>query len=94
LELLWETVCSNHFDYFDLSTYENLQGMEYQNPLADLWSYSKMIGGGMVFSVEGYAAYMGKAAYIMRHQFMGLSKEGFVYFDFEMDEVTLRPKLL
>ena len=80
------------FDYFDLTVYENLQGMEYQNPLADLWSYSNMIGS-IVFSVEGYAAYMGKAAYIMRHQFMELSKEGFVYFDFEMDEVTLRPKL-
>jgi hypothetical protein len=80
------------FDYFDLTTYENLQGMEYQNPLADLYSYSNMVGG-MTFSVEGYAAYMGKAAYILRHQFMQLSKAGFVYFDFEVDEVTLRPKL-
>jgi hypothetical protein len=80
------------FDYFDLTVYESLQGMEYQNPLADLWSYSNMIGG-IIFSVEGYAAYMGKAAYIMRHQFMELSKKGYVYFDFEMDEVTLRPKL-
>lgn len=80
------------FDYFDLTTYEKLQGMEYQNPLAELWSYSNMIDG-MTFSVEGYAAYMGKVTYIMRHQFMELSKDGFVYFDFEMDEVTLRPKL-
>ena len=80
------------YDYFDLAFYESLQGMDYQNPLADLWAYSNMIGFD-TFSVEGYASYMGKTAYTFRHLFMELSKLGFLYFDFEMDEVTLRPKL-
>ncbi len=81
------------YDYFDLRFYEGLQGMEYQHPLADLWAYSNMIGGD-IFSVEGYATYMGKPAYVYRHQFMELSKLGFIYFDYEQDEITLRPKLL
>lgn len=80
------------YDYFDLRFYEDLQGMEYQHPLADLWAYSNLIGSD-IFSVEGYAAYMGKAPYIFRHQFMELSKKGFIYFDFALDEITLRPKL-
>lgn len=80
------------YDFFDMEFYESLQGMEYQHPLADLWTYADMIGGNM-FSVGAYADYMGKAAYTMRQQLMQLSKQGFVYFNFEDDMVSLRPKL-
>ncbi|MEX2371446.1 MAG: hypothetical protein WD578_10595 [Bacteroidales bacterium] len=80
------------YDFFDQGYYESLQGMEYQNPLADLWTFARMIGGD-TFSVEAYASNMGKAAYLIRHQLMEFSKQGFVYFDFKNDEVTIRQKL-
>ena len=80
------------YDFFDMVFYEDLQGMEYQHPLAELWTYGNMIGGN-TFAVPGYANYMGKAPYMFRQQLMQLSKLGFVYFDFDKDEVSLRPKL-
>ncbi len=79
-------------DYFDMAFYESLQGMEYQNPLADLWTFGNMIGGS-TFNAEAYASYLRKAPYQIRHQLMQLTKSGFVYFDFDQDRVTLRPKL-
>jgi len=79
-------------DFFDMKVYESLQGMDYQNPLADLWTFGDMLGGS-TFAVESFASYMGKAAYMIRHQLMQFTKLGFVYFDFERDMVTLRPKL-
>jgi hypothetical protein len=79
-------------DFFNMAFYESLQGMEYQNPLAELWTFGNMLGGS-TFNVEAYSDYMGKAPYQIRHQLMQLTKLGFVYFDFEQDAVTLRPKL-
>lgn len=79
-------------DYFDMAFYESLQGMEYQHPLAELWTFGRMLGGNS-FNVEAYADYVGMAPYQIRHQLMQLTKMGFVYFDFEKDQVTLREKL-
>lgn len=79
-------------DYFDMAFFESLQGMEYQNPLADLWTFGNMLGGS-TFNAEAYADYIGVAPYQIRHQLMQLTKMGFVYFDFERDAVTLRQKL-
>lgn len=79
-------------DFFDMAFYESLQGMEYQNPLADLWTFGNMLGG-RTFNALAYADYLGLAPYQVRHQLMQLAKLGFVYFDFGQDQVTLRPKL-
>lgn len=79
-------------DFFDMAFYESLQGMEYQNPLADLWTFGNMLGGNS-FNVEAYSSYLGLTPYQVRHQLMQLTKMGFVYFDFDQDKVTLRPKL-
>lgn len=80
------------YDFFNMESYQSLQGMDYQHPLAELWTYARMLGGD-TFAVESYAAYMGKAPYMIRQQLMLFTKLGFVYFDFDQDLVTLRPKL-
>lgn len=80
------------YDFFNLEFYESLQGMDWQHPLAELWSYARMIQTN-TFPVESFAAYQGKDPYIVRHQLMEFSKLGFVYYDFDMGEVTLRDKL-
>ncbi|MCF8345702.1 MAG: hypothetical protein K9G38_00710 [Bacteroidales bacterium] len=80
------------YDFFNMESYQEMQGMDYQHPLAELWTYAEMLGGD-TFAVESFASYMGKAAYVIRHQLMQFTKMGFVYFDFEEDLVTLRPKL-
>lgn len=79
-------------DFFNMAVYESFQGMDFQNPLADLWTFGDMLGGN-TFAVESFASYIAKPAYTIRHQLMQLTKMGFVYFDFENDMVTLRPKL-
>lgn len=79
-------------DFYNQQFYESLQGMGFQNPLAELWSFARMLGGN-TFAVEAYASNLHKAPYMIRHQLMELSQLGFVYFDFDADMVTLTPKL-
>ncbi|MCK5136766.1 MAG: hypothetical protein KAR19_13330 [Bacteroidales bacterium] len=81
---------SNAFFNFDF--YMGLQGMDYVHPLAQLYTYSNMLGG-RTFAVTGYASYAGFPAYQIRHQLMSLSKLGFVYYDDATDMLTLRQKL-
>ncbi len=78
--------------FFDYEFYMSLQGLDYTHPLAQLYSYSNMLGG-RTFAVENYANYVGFSTYQIRHQLMGLSKLGFVYFDDDTDLVTIRQKL-
>ncbi len=78
--------------FFDYNFYMELQGMDYEHPLAQLYTYSNMLGG-RTFAVPNYASYIGYSEYQVRHLLMGLSKLGFVFFDDEKDLVTLRQKL-
>ncbi len=78
--------------YFDYNFYMELQGMDYVHPLAQLYTYSNMLGG-RTFAVPNYASYIGYSDYQVRHLLMGLSKLGFVFYDDEKDLVTLRQKL-
>jgi hypothetical protein len=78
--------------YFDNNFYMELQGMDYEHPLAMLYNYSKMLGG-RTFALPNYANYAGYSAYQVRHQLMALSIYGFVYYDDETDLITLRQKL-
>ncbi len=78
--------------FFNYQFYMDLQGMDYEHPLAQLYTYSNMLGG-RTFALTGYASYVGYPAYQVRHQLMSLSKLGFAYYDDETDLVTLRQKL-
>ncbi len=78
--------------FFDFEFFMDLQGLDYIHPLAQLYTYSNMLGG-RTFAVQNYASYVGYSPYQVRHLLMSLSKIGFVYFDDETDLVTLRQKL-
>ncbi|MFC2090275.1 hypothetical protein ACFLT1_05820 [Bacteroidota bacterium] len=80
------------FDFFNMEFYTSLQGMDIQNPLVSLWLYSDQVRQ-TTFSVESFATYNNLSPYMFRHEFMKLHQLGFVYFDFEEDVVTLKPKL-
>jgi hypothetical protein len=77
--------------FFDYGFYTDLQAMDYENPLAQLYTYSKMLGGDS-FALPNYANYIAYPAYQVRHLLMTLSKYGFVYYDDESDLITLRQK--
>lgn len=81
---------SNTFFNFDF--YMELQGMDLEHPLAQLYTYSNMLGG-RTFAVVNYASYVGYSPYQVRHLLMSLSRLGFLYFDDAADLVTLRQKL-
>lgn len=78
--------------YFDFNFFMELQGMDYEHPLAQLYTYSNMLGG-RTFAMPNYANYIGYSPYQVRHLLMGLSKLGFLYYDNEQELITLRQKL-
>ena len=77
--------------YFDYDFFLELQGMDYEHPLAQLYTYSKALGG-RTFAIQNYADYVGYSLYQVRHLLMGLSKLGFVYYDDQKDLITVHQK--
>jgi hypothetical protein len=78
--------------FFNYDFFMELQGMDYDHPLVQLWSYSRYLQG-RTFALTGYANYIRYPPYQVRHQLMSLSKLGFVYYDDETDLITVRQKL-
>jgi len=77
--------------FFDYGFFMDIQGMDIEHPLAQLYTYSNMLGG-RTFAMPNYANYIGYPAYQVRHLLMGLSKYGFVYYDDTKDLITVRQK--
>ena len=78
--------------FFNYDFFMGLQGMDYAHPLAQLAAYSEMVRG-RTFNSGPYADFVGYAEYQVKHQLMGLSKLGFLYYDDETSMITLRQKL-
>jgi hypothetical protein len=78
--------------FFNYDFYMELQGMDYEHPLAQLYQYSNMLGG-RTFALPNYANFIGYSDYQVRQLLMSLSKLGFLYYDDETDLITLRQKL-
>jgi len=78
--------------FFNYDFFTELQAMDYEHPLAQLWSYSRYLQG-RTFALNGYANHIRYPPYQVRHQLMSLSKLGFVYYNDETDLITLRQKL-
>ena len=77
--------------YFDYNFFLQLQGMDYEHPLAQLYTYSNALGG-RTFAIQNYAGYIGYSLYQVRHLLMTLSKLGFVYYDDLNDLITVHQK--
>ena len=77
--------------YFDYGFFMELQGMDYEHPLAQLYTYSNSLGG-RTFAIQNYASYVGYSLYQVRHLLMTLSKFGFVYYDDQKDLITVHQK--
>jgi hypothetical protein len=78
--------------FFNNRVFEELQGMDRINPLVALWQFGRMINME-TFSLPDYARYLGMAAYQVRQQLMRLSRLGFVYYEEDTDQISLKPKL-
>lgn len=77
--------------FFDYGFFTDLQGMDIEHPLAQLYTYSRMLDGN-TFALANYASYIGYPQYQVRHLLMELSKYGFVYYDDKTDLITVRQK--
>jgi len=77
--------------FFDYGFFMDLQGMDIEHPLAQLYTYSRMLGG-RTFAMPNYAEYLGYAPYQVRHLLMGLAINGFVYYDDSKELITVRQK--
>ena len=78
--------------FFNYDFFIELQAMDYEHPLAQLWTYSRQLQG-RTFALTGYANFIRYPPSQVRHQLMNLSKLGFVYYNDETDLITLRQKL-
>jgi len=77
--------------FFDYGFFMDLQGMDIEHPLAQLYTYSNMLGG-RTFAMPNYASYIAYPLYQVRHLLMSLAKYGFVYYDDSNDLITVRQK--
>ncbi len=77
--------------FFDYGFFIDLQGMDIEHPLAQLYTYSNMLGG-RTFAMPNYANYIAYPPYQVRHLLMSLAKYGFVYYDDSKDLITVRQK--
>ncbi|MEA3462611.1 MAG: hypothetical protein U9R49_12070 [Bacteroidota bacterium] len=77
--------------FFNYDFFLALQGMDIEHPLAQLYTYSNMLGG-RTFAMPNYAHFIGYPQYQVRHLLMGLAKFGFVYYDDSRDLITVRQK--
>ncbi|MDF1575421.1 MAG: hypothetical protein P1P86_09545 [Bacteroidales bacterium] len=77
--------------FFDYGFYTGLQAMDLEHPLAQLYTYSRMLGGE-TFALPNYAGYIGYPEYQVRHLLMSLTKDGFVYYDDQSNLITVRQK--
>jgi hypothetical protein len=77
--------------FFDYGFFMDLQGMDIEHPLAQLYTYSRMLRG-RTFAMPNYANYIGYPHYQVRHLLMSLAKYGFVYYDDAKDLITVRQK--
>lgn len=77
--------------FFDYGFFLDIQGMDIEHPLAQLYTYSNMLGG-RTFAMPNYAHFIAYPPYQVRHLLMGLAKYGFVYYDNTTELITLRQK--
>lgn len=80
-------------NYFNQRDFEAMQGMGFYHPLAMLLKYSKGVKSNVFFG-ESYAKFINQSHSSTRHILMNLAMEGFIAYNFDMDEVTIRPKLI
>jgi hypothetical protein len=81
------------YDFYNDAVFNSLQTvLEYTNPLENLYEYAEMIQYDR-FPVLSYAAHVRTSPSQERHRLMDLSRLGFIYFDFEKDEIFVRAKL-
>lgn len=79
-------------NYFKENHYRRLQGIDDVHPLASIRRFSEWYYSG-TFPAADFAAWMKKTAEDIRQTIINLATEGFVYYDPETDEVTIKEKL-
>lgn len=79
-------------DYFDQREYLAAQGYATYNPLVRLFQYGRQVGENF-FSADGFAAFMKLPLNSVRTLLIDLANQGFIYYDRELEEITLLKKL-
>lgn len=79
-------------DYFDQREYLAAQGYATYNPLVRLFQYGKQLGENY-FPADGFAAFMKLPLSAVRTLLIDLANQGFIYYDRELEEITLLKKL-
>lgn len=79
-------------DYFDQKEYLAAQGYATYNPLVRLFQYGRQVGENY-FPADGFAGFMKLPLNSVRTLLIDLANQGFIYYDRELEEITLLKKL-
>jgi hypothetical protein len=79
-------------DYFDNREYLAAQGYATYNPLVRLFQYGRQVSENY-FPADGFAAFMKLPLNSVRQLLIDLANQGFIYYDRELEEITLLTKL-
>lgn len=79
-------------DYFDQREYMAAQGYATYNPLYRLYQYGRQTGENY-FPAAGFAAFMKLPLNSLRQLLIDLANQGFIYYDRELEEITILKKL-
>ncbi len=79
-------------DYFSASRYYEIQGLEQVHPYISLRKYAKL-NQTETFTAEEFAKFLKLPLAIVKRLLIELTYKGIVYFDFETEQCTIKPKL-
>lgn len=82
----------NSDNFFNEEKFDYMMGPDEQHPLLALANYSKKVKSKF-FLAEDMASYLRKSIDEVRVEMMKMAVQGYIYYDFNTDEIQLTPKL-
>ncbi|NVO11985.1 MAG: hypothetical protein HXX16_18650 [Bacteroidales bacterium] len=79
-------------NYFNEEKFDLMMGPDEKHPLLALASYAKKVKS-KYFLAEDMASYLRKSVEQVRIEMMRIAMQGYIYYDFNTDEIQITPKL-
>ncbi|MCG8697549.1 MAG: hypothetical protein MI922_05805, partial [Bacteroidales bacterium] len=79
-------------NYFNMDHFLDLQMMDQNHPLLSLRAFSRAYGFE-TYPVEAYAAYLGMSVSSVKQLAMKMANEGFIFYDYNTEEITIKQRL-
>ena len=79
-------------NFFNFESYMNMQLMDYEHPLLSIRNFARAYKSEE-FTVSAYADFLNMPLSTVRQQAMRLAVQGFVFYDYNQDLISIKPRL-